>query len=94
MYYYILSLLLLELMDEQCVSFNSCFYAMVSHEFCFPPNVELGSCATSGPELEGIYRIYNNKPLDLGKLCFGSATEHIVFVRSVKVGLVTTITRS
>jgi len=23
--------------------------------------------------------------LDLGKLCFGSATEHIVFVRSVKV---------
>ena len=32
--------------------------------------------------------------LDLGKLCFGSATEHIVFVRSVKVGLVTTITRS
>jgi len=30
--------------------------------------------------------------LDLGKLCFGSATEHIVFVRSVKVGLVTNIT--
>jgi len=34
----------------------------------------------------------NKYQRDLGKLCFGSATEHIVFVRSVTIGLVTNIT--